>query len=138
MNNPLFQTEPCQNYITCLEKLEEKQRECRDDTIQRRQLRATLTGEDEDDDDEDEPQKCSKKQNHELHDELTALHLRKTEVIRDCLKKNLEHAVINGTEESVSLSVLYNLCTLSRHCEDGANDVNYIALIEEFGSDSYC
>jgi len=94
-------TEPCQNYVTCLEKLEEKQRECRDDTIQRRQLRATLNGEDEDDDDdEDDPQQCSKKQNRELHDELTGLHLRKTEVIKDCVKKNLEHAVINGTEES--------------------------------------
>ena len=63
-----------------------------------------MNGEDEDDedDDEDDPQQCSKRQNRELHDELTGLHLRKTEVIKDCVKKNLEHAVINGTEESVS------------------------------------
>lgn len=85
-----------------MKSLEEKQRECRDSAIERRQLREVVEEEDDDNDDESKII-CSKKKNKQLHDELTGLHLRKTEKIRDCVEKNLENAIEIGTDESVSL-----------------------------------
>uniref|UniRef100_A0A7E4ZU21 Venom protein n=1 Tax=Panagrellus redivivus TaxID=6233 RepID=A0A7E4ZU21_PANRE len=78
------QTEACDNYATCLEKLEEKQRECREF---RRSFRSF-------DDDLPATNKCSKKRNHELHSQITGLHLRKTEKTRDCVRKFVDDAVI--------------------------------------------
>uniref|UniRef100_A0A914Z8S1 Uncharacterized protein n=1 Tax=Panagrolaimus superbus TaxID=310955 RepID=A0A914Z8S1_9BILA len=83
-NNYVFGevTQPCDNYAKCLEQLEEKQRECRESFALRRKAL----------EESDDDSKCSKKRNHDLHYEITALNLRKTENIRDCIQQNIEDA----------------------------------------------
>uniref|UniRef100_A0AC34QJP8 Uncharacterized protein n=1 Tax=Panagrolaimus sp. JU765 TaxID=591449 RepID=A0AC34QJP8_9BILA len=48
----------------------------------------------------DNTESCQNYQIHEIHEELTGLHLRKTEQIKDCVKEDLENAVVVGSPES--------------------------------------
>lgn len=93
INNKYFKTQFCDNYAKCLEQLEEKQRECRESFALRRKVL----------EESDDDSKCSKKRNHDLHYEITALNLRKTENIRDCIQENLENAEEIKTADAVRL-----------------------------------
>ncbi|KAH7727245.1 hypothetical protein AAVH_04905 [Aphelenchoides avenae] len=73
------EVEFCDDYSVCLQKLEGKQREC---------LKLPVP----DSEREQDLSSAGRRRRKEVHRELASLHLRKTELLRDCVADNIDRA----------------------------------------------
>jgi len=100
-------TQYCENYLICLQRLEAKQRECAKfpevDLLNGKESASSNQTD------------CSRKKRREVHRDMAQLHLRRTEIVRDCVAKNVNRgeSVLNSNKEKKCLSTAEKLSSFA-------------------------
>uniref|UniRef100_A0A915DUC0 Uncharacterized protein n=1 Tax=Ditylenchus dipsaci TaxID=166011 RepID=A0A915DUC0_9BILA len=99
-------TQHCENYSICLQRLEAKQRECSKfpevEPIGKENFSSNQT-------------ECSRKKRREVNRDMAQLNLRKTEIIRDCVAKNVNRgeSIKNADKEKKCLATSEKLSSFA-------------------------
>ncbi|KAI1727557.1 hypothetical protein Ddc_04866 [Ditylenchus destructor] len=100
-------TQYCENYSVCLQKLEAKQRECLKFPEFEPSLTRTTASSNQ--------TECNKKKRRQVSRDLAQLHLRRTEIVRDCVAKNVNRgeSILNPNKEKKCLKTADKLSTIA-------------------------